>query len=195
NCGGAVGSIFTVLGENGINLAGYVLYGPATLLVYTRKVYDSYKTSSFLLGHDNEYHLMREDIKCPEKGKIYSVNEGNYNRWDPQIQEWNNYIKKTHSLRYSGALVVDAHRVLMEGGIFAYPPDSKNKHGKLRFLYEVLPFNFIFEKSGGKTAYQAFNTEALPLSLNESNKRAPLVIGSRQEISKYLETIHNQDYT
>ena len=87
-----------------------------------------------------------------EKDKYYSINESNRNRWPKWIQDWvlNYEIGNGKTLRWIGCLVADGHRTLFRGGMFAYPGDSKNKHGKLRLVYEAFPFALIFSIAGGK---------------------------------------------
>ena len=115
--------------------AGYTIYGPSTMLVYTagRGVYGfTYDPSvgEFILSHD--------DIRIPERGSIYSVNEGNYHKWDRRMQQYIDWAKsdvpeenkKAYSLRYIGSMVADVHRTLLYGGVFLYPADIKSYKGK-----------------------------------------------------------------
>src|ERR1051325_62846 len=135
--------------------AGYTIYGPSTMLVYTAGLgvygftYDP-SVGEFLLSHD--------DIRIPQHGKIYSVNEGNYHRWSPQMQRYIDWAKKdipeedkkAYSMRYIGSMVTDVHRTLLYGGVFLYPADVKSHKGKLRLLYEANPMSFVLEQAGGK---------------------------------------------
>jgi len=124
-------------------LAAYVMYGPSTLLVYTA----GQGTHGFTLDLDrNEFLLSHANIRCPIRGPYYSANVARYADWHPGIQRFVTSLTRpdpaatgkarTWSLRYTGALVADLHRSLVEGGIYFYPADRKNKNGKLRLLYE-----------------------------------------------------------
>ncbi len=134
--------------------AGYVIYGSSTMLVYTTGdgVYGFTLDPSigeFLLSHQN--------IKIPKQGKIFSINEGNYERWTGGMRRYINYLKGEnentggpYSARYTGSMVADIHRTLLYGGIFLYPEDNKQPEGKLRLMYECNPLAFIIEQAGGK---------------------------------------------
>jgi fructose-1,6-bisphosphatase I len=166
--------------------SGYVMYGSSTMLVYTtgRGVHGfTYEPSvgEFLLSHPN--------IKTPERGKIYSVNEGNYFRWDDGIKRYVDWLKMEdgdsghpYSSRYVGSLVADFHRNLLYGGIFLYPGDKKNPRGKLRVLYEAAPLAFIAEQAGGRASNGEIRILDLePTSLHE---RTPLFLGSPRDVDE-----------
>ncbi|HEY5649701.1 MAG TPA: class 1 fructose-bisphosphatase, partial [Nitrospiria bacterium] len=121
--------------------AGYVIYGPSTVLVYTagRGVHGF--TLDATLG---EFLLSDENIQIPKRGKIYSVNEGNSAKWDEETRNLIGHFKETdkasgrpYSARYVGALVADFHRTLLKGGVFLYPGTRKTPEGKIRLLYEA----------------------------------------------------------
>jgi fructose-1,6-bisphosphatase I len=164
--------------------AGYVMYGSSTMLVYTtgHGVHGfTYEPSvgEFLLSHD--------DIRTPERGQIYSVNEGNYFKWDEGVKRYVDWLKiedattgRPYSARYIGSLVADFHRNLMYGGIYLYPGDRKNPNGKLRVLYEGAPLAFIAEQAGG-TASDG-RQRILDLEPTSLHQRTPLVIGSAQDV-------------
>jgi fructose-1,6-bisphosphatase I len=136
-----------------ITAAGYVLYGPSTIFVLST----GHGAHGFTLDPAiGEFFLSQPDIKCPSRGACFSVNEGNFSRWAPEIQRWSRWIKgeghapprrssfKTpYGARYVGSLVADAHRTLVKGGIFAYPADAKSPNGKLRLLYEANPMAYL----------------------------------------------------
>ena len=144
--------------------AGYSVYGSATTLVLST----GHGVHGFTLDPGvGEFFLSHPNIRCPEKGSTYSINEGNYARWDDRVKKWSQWIKgedKAQGLpyghRYVGSLVADAHRTLLKGGIFAYPADTKSPRGKLRLLYEANPMAYIFEQAGGwrRTASTASST-------------------------------------
>jgi fructose-1,6-bisphosphatase I len=164
--------------------AGYVMYGSSTMLVYTtgHGVHGfTYEPSvgEFLLSHD--------DIRTPERGHIYSVNEGNYFKWDEGVKRYVDWLKiedattgRPYSARYIGSLVADFHRNLMYGGIYLYPGDRKNPNGKLRVLYEGAPLAFIAEQAGG--AASDGGQRILDLEPTSLHQRTPLFLGSAQDV-------------
>src|SRR5260370_29313416 len=123
--------------------AGYAIYGSATTLVLS----SGHGVQGFTLDPGvGEFFLSHPDIRCPQRGTTYSINEGNSSGWNDQVRNWNAWIKaddkadqRPYTQRYVGSLVADAHRTLLKGGIFAYPADAKNPEGKLRLLYEANP--------------------------------------------------------
>ncbi len=167
--------------------AGYVIYGSSTVLVLT--------TGKGVHGFTwdpgaGEFFLSHENIRCPEKGNTYSINEGNSVRWTPAVRKWNAHIKavdkaddRPYTHRYVGSLVADAHRTLLRGGIFAYPADTKNPSGKLRLLYEANPYAFIFEAAGGRSG--TGTGSVLDIQPTEIHQRVPLIIGSRDDVATF----------
>ena len=125
-----------------------------------------------------EFFLSHENIRIPERGKTYSINEGNFARWSDEVRRWNAWIKEDGqerraartAQRYVGSLVADAHRTLLKGGIFAYPADKKSPGGKLRLLYEANPLAFIFEQPAARRrpAASASSTSCPPRSTSAS---------------------------
>ena len=171
---------------NKLVCAGYVIYGSSTMFVYTT----SHGVNGFTLDPSvGEFLLSHLDIKIPEYGKIYSINESNYFRWPKGIQEYVNFIKqhpdRQYTLRWIGTLVADFHRNLLKGGVFLYPEDSKNKNGKLRLLYEANPMAFIIENAGGMATDG--KQRILDIQPEGLHQRIPLIIGSKYEVEKYLE--------
>lgn len=167
--------------------AGYVIYGSSTVLVLTTGERVHGFTWDPTAG---EYFLSHENIRCPKKGDTYSINEGNYGRWTPGVQRWNQYLKekdpdsgRPYKHRYVGSLVADAHRTLLKGGIFAYPADTKSKSGKLRLLYEANPIGMVFEAAGGKATDGA--GRILDIEPTGLHQRVPLVIGSVEDVETF----------
>jgi fructose-1,6-bisphosphatase I len=167
--------------------AVYVVYGSSTMMVYTT----GNGVHGFTLDPSvGEFLLSHENIKIPERGNIYSVNEGNYEYWDKGMKRYVDYLKsknndlgKPYSLRYIGSMVADLHRTLLYGGIFIYPLDYKNPKkpsGKLRLLYEAAPMAFIFEQAGGR-ASDGFR-KILEIQPSKLHQRTPLFIGSKFEM-------------
>jgi fructose-1,6-bisphosphatase I len=175
--------------------AGYVIYGSSTVLVFT--------TGRGVHGFTwdptaGEFFLSHENIRCPDRGNYYSINEGYAGRWTKGVTEWANYLKQTneadgrpYSHRYVGSLVADAHRTLLKGGIFAYPADLKSPIGKLRLLYEANPFAFVFEAAGGKAS--TGRERILDLVPTELHQRVPLILGSSSDVDTFLRFVANDE--
>ncbi|MBI4949791.1 MAG: class 1 fructose-bisphosphatase [Deltaproteobacteria bacterium] len=162
--------------------AGYILYGSSTMLVYTT----GHGVHGFTLDPSvGEFLLSHENIRIPEKGKIYSINEGNSRHWFPATSMYIEKLKaneKGYSARYVGSLVADFHRNLLKGGIFLYPADRKSKNGKLRLLYEANPLSFIVEQAGGKSS--TGDKRVLDIVPEELHQRTPLIIGSKADVEE-----------
>ena len=166
--------------------AGYVIYGSSTMLVYTTQRGVNGFTLDPSIG---EFCLSHPDMKCPETGTIYSVNEGNYAQFPEGVKQYIRYCQiedhassRPYSSRYTGSLVADFHRNLLKGGIFIYPSTAKAPKGKLRLLYECNPLALIIEQAGGKASDgQRRILELVPTSLHQ---RTPLFIGSAHMVAK-----------
>jgi fructose-1,6-bisphosphatase I len=160
--------------------AGYVVYGSSTMLVYTTGAGVHGFTLDPSIG---EFLLSHHNIRMPVPGdRTYSCNDGNYARWSEGQRRLVDHFKGldgmslSYSSRYIGSLVADFHRNLLYGGIFMYPPDTRNPRGKLRLLYEAAPLALIAEAAGGRASDgQQDILDIQPESLHE---RTPLYIGS-----------------
>ena len=166
--------------------AGYVIYGSSTMLVYsTGNGVNGFTldpaVGMFLLSHP--------DMKMPEKGKIYSINEANARKWvDKGLVDYIESLKeKGYTTRYIGSMVADVHRTLIKGGIFAYPADKKNTNGKLRLLYEAAPMAFLVEQAGGMAT--TGKEDILKVKPTDIHQRVPVFLGSKTEIKEFLEFI------
>jgi fructose-1,6-bisphosphatase I len=164
--------------------AGYIIFGSSCMFVFT----SGDGVHGFTLDPSvGEFFLSHPDIRMPERGKLYSVNEGNQALWDPSVREWVEWLRtpdkangKPYSGRYIGTLVADFHRTLLKGGVFAYPADVKNKHGKLRLLYEASPMALIATQAGGLAS--TGNEPVLDVIPTELHQRVPLFIGSKLDV-------------
>ncbi len=160
--------------------AGYVLYGPSTVLIYSVGTGVHAFTLDPSLG---EFILSAENIRIPEHGPVYSVNEGNFWQWEESIRDYIRYVHRHegYTARYSGALVGDVHRILFQGGVFLYPGTVKKPEGKIRLLYESAPLAFLVEQAGGSasTGTEAI-MDVIPKKLHD---RTPLVIGSKEDVA------------
>jgi fructose-1,6-bisphosphatase I len=163
--------------------AGYVVYGPSTVLVYTAGNGVHGFTLDPTIG---AFVLTNDQMRMPEQGPYYSTNEANETSWPPAYQQFVNSLRhgelngKTYSSRYIGSLVADFHRTLLKGGVFLYPPTERAPKGKLRLLYEANPLSFIAEQAGG--AATNGSDRVLYLKPESIHQRTPFVVGSRREV-------------
>jgi len=191
-----IGSIFAIRRQQGEDIdgeatdllqdghqqiaAGYVIYGPSTMLVYSIGTGVHAFTLDPSLG---EFILSQENMQVPEHGPVYSVNEGNFWQWDESIRDYIRYVHRHegYTARYSGALVGDFHRILCQGGVFIYPGTVKKPEGKLRLLYETAPLAFLIEQAGGRASTGTENLmDVVPEKLHA---RTPLIIGSKEDVA------------
>ncbi|HEY9697580.1 MAG TPA: class 1 fructose-bisphosphatase [Trichocoleus sp.] len=160
--------------------AGYILYGPSTMLVYSI----GHGVHAFTLDPSlGEFILSSENIQIPSHGPVYSVNEGNFWQWEESIRDYTRYVHRHegYTARYSGALVGDIHRILFQGGVFLYPGTVKKPEGKLRLLYESAPLAFLIEQAGGKAS--TGTQPILDVIPDRLHARTPLVIGSTEDVT------------
>ncbi|MFW5731406.1 MAG: class 1 fructose-bisphosphatase [Desulfonatronovibrionaceae bacterium] len=172
--------------------AGYFLYGTSTMMVYTT----GNGVHGFTLDPSvGEFLLSHPNMKIPENGKIYSVNEGYQEYWDQSTRDVISWFKsassergKPYSSRYIGSLVSDFHRNLIYGGIFMYPKDTrdpKKTSGKLRLMCEANPMAFVVEQAGGLAIDG--NERIMDIEPQELHQRVPLFIGSKNDVLKVQE--------
>lgn len=168
--------------------AGYVLYGSSTILVYTTGNGVNGFTLDPAIG---EFFLSHPEMRMPENGRIYSVNEGNLNDFDPTLRAYISYCQsnenqtgKPYSGRYIGSLVADFHRNLIKGGIYIYPAVPSAPQGRLRLLYECNPLAFIAEQAGG-LATDGKN-RILEIKPSQLHQRVGFYIGSKQMVEKAM---------
>jgi len=170
--------------------AGYVLYGPSTVLVYSIGTGVHAFTLDPSLG---EFILSSENIRIPDHGSIYSVNEGNFWQWEESFRDYIRYMHRHegYTARYSGALVGDIHRILFQGGVFLYPGTVKKPEGKLRLLYESAPLAFLIEQAGGRAS--AGTQDILDVVASKLHARSPLIIGSKEDVALVESFIQERD--
>ncbi|MBW2036269.1 MAG: class 1 fructose-bisphosphatase [Deltaproteobacteria bacterium] len=173
--------------------AGYFIYGSSTMMVYTT----GKGVHGFTLFPGiGEFLLSHEDIRIPERGKIFSVNESYYNYWTDSVRRLVDHFKSpdtkpAYTARYIGSLVSDFHRNLLKGGIFMYPADTrdpKKPHGKLRLMCEANPLAFVVKEAGGYAS--TGEKPILEIEPEELHQRVPLFIGSRKDVElaeKYVQ--------
>lgn len=178
-----VGSIYGIYNWNektkqigSIVKAGYCLYGPSTILVTTEN--DTVKM--FTLDNNNNFKFI-SNISLENKDKlIYSINESNTFNNPNFINLLNYYKKNKYNSRWIGSMVADCHRTLIQGGIFIYPSTNNNHNGKLRLLYEALPFAKIFHTANGDSWNE--NTNLLNTTINNIHQKIPVYLGTKKQI-------------
>jgi len=164
--------------------AGYIVYGTSTMIVYST----GHGVNGFTLNPAiGTYYLSHPNMKFPEKGNIYSVNEGNYIHFPKGVKKYIKYCQeeegdRPYTSRYIGSLVSDFHRNMIKGGIYIYPSTSKNPNGKLRLLYECNPMAFLAERAGGK-ASDGFG-RILDIKPTELHQRVPFFCGNTEMVEK-----------
>jgi len=172
--------------------AGYIVYGSSTMLVYaTRRGVNGFTLDPSI----GEWALSHPNIKCPDTGKLYSVNHGNFFQYDEGVKKYITACQKKdktnggpYTQRYIGSMVSDVHRNLIKGGIFMYPGTTDRPEGKLRLLYECNPFAFIVSVAGGRATDGRIRIlDVIPTELHQ---RTPMFIGSKlmmDELDTYLD--------
>jgi fructose-1,6-bisphosphatase I len=198
---GIVGTIFSIRGRRGRGggharedalspgtaqvAAGYVMYGPATQLVFTLGA----GVSGFTLDRARgEFVRSHDRIEIPTRGRCYSVNEGATRAWPDGVRRLVEHLKeedvatgRPYTARYAGSLVTDVHRTLLEGGIFLYPPTHQRADGKLRLLYEAAPVAWVVEQAGGRAS--TGRARVLDVRPDSPHQRVPLFIGSPEDVA------------
>ncbi len=160
--------------------AGYVIYGSSTMLVYST----GNGVHGFTLDPSiGEFCLSHSDMHFPEKDTVFSINEANYNEFDPGLKKFVDDCKNTKmTARYIGSLVADFHRNLIKGGVYVYPKTEASPNGKLRLLYECNPLAFIAEQAGGKASDGEM--AILDIEPNKLHQRVPFYVGTKRLVEK-----------
>jgi fructose-1,6-bisphosphatase I len=172
--------------QKGVNqvAAGYIIYGSSTMLVLTT----GQGVNAFTLDSSiGDFCLSHPDIKMPKDGKIYSVNEGNYDKFAAGVKSYIDFCrssteKEAYSARYIGSMVADFHRNLLKGGIFMYPATSSAPNGKLRLMFESNPMAFITEQAGGLATNG--KDRIMEIEPTEIHQRNPVYMGSTKMVEK-----------
>ncbi|MSQ79286.1 MAG: class 1 fructose-bisphosphatase [Flavobacteriaceae bacterium] len=182
--------------QPGVNqvAAGYILYGSSTMLVYTTGKGVNGFTLDLSIG---EFCLSNPNVMTPEVGNLYSINEGNYQKFPEGVKNYIKYCqedvkadKRPYSTRYIGSFVADFHRNLMKGGIYIYPGTDKDPNGKLRLIYECNPMAFLVEQAGGRATDG--HTRIMELTPEKLHQRTPVFIGSKTMVLKAEEFMQAQ---
>jgi fructose-1,6-bisphosphatase I / sedoheptulose-1,7-bisphosphatase len=177
---------YLIAGEQQL-AAGYANYGPCTMLVIT--IGDG--THGFTLNHaTNEFLLTHPNMQVPENAQEYAINNSNQRFWQPPIKRYITECEagtegprgKNFNMRWIASMVADIHRVLMRGGVYLYPKDSKDtsKAGRLRLMYEANPMAMLIEQAGG--AASTGRARILDVKPEAIHQRIPVMMGSKNEI-------------
>ena len=171
--------------------AGYALYGSSTMLVLT----SGHGVNGFTLDRDiGEFILTHPNMTIPVDTREFAINASNQRFWEPPVRR---YVEealagktgprgKDFNMRWVASMVAEVHRILMRGGIFMYPKDTKDptKAGKLRLLYEANPMSFIVEQAGG--ASSTGRERILDLKPEGLHQRVPVILGSKHEVEQVV---------
>ncbi|WP_448565486.1 class 1 fructose-bisphosphatase [Thalassotalea ganghwensis] len=171
--------------------AGYVLYGPSTMLVMTT----GKGTHFYVLDRTHGgYLLVERNVQVPKDTQEFAINMSNQRFWHPPMQNYINDLVagdtgprgKNFNMRWIAAMVGDIHRVLTRGGIFTYPADTKNpeKPYKLRLMYEANPMSFLIEQAGGKAVTS--EGRIMEIEPNDIHQRVEVIMGSENEVNACL---------
>jgi fructose-1,6-bisphosphatase I/sedoheptulose-1,7-bisphosphatase len=176
--------------------AGYAIYGPVTMLVLTV----GYGVAGFTLDPNlGEFKLTHPEIRVPADAQEFAINSSNSRFWEPPVKRYvdeclagrTGVRDKDFNMRWIASLVAEAHRVLMRGGVFMYPRDTKDptKPGRLRLLYEANPIGFVIEQAGGRAS--TGRASVLEVQPEKLHQRIGLVFGSRNEVER-IERYHRE---
>ncbi len=215
----SVGSIFSVLRapddviESGRNVvaedflqpgstqvaAGYAIYGPSTMLVLT---VGNGVVGCTLDPNLGEFKVTHPDIKVPATSQEFAINSSNSRFWEPPVKRYVDECLagrtgprgKDFNMRWIASLVAEAHRILMRGGVFLYPRDTRDpgKTGRLRILYETNPIGLVIEQAGGRAS--TGRQPMLGVTPTELHQRIGFVFGSRDEVER-IERYHRDPQT
>lgn len=173
--------------------AGYALYGSATMMVLSL----GNSVNGFMLDPSfGEFILTDRNLRIPNRGNIYSINEGHTHTWDPAVKEYIDNKKdpamgKPYNARYVGSMVADVHRTIKYGGIFIYPATASAPKGKLRLLYECIPMAHIIQTAGGLASNGTISIlDVQPQGLHE---RSPVFLGSKDDVQEILDIIKKHE--
>ncbi|TXJ09588.1 MAG: class 1 fructose-bisphosphatase [Acinetobacter sp.] len=171
--------------------AGYVLYGPSTMLVLTT----GQGVNMFTFNPESkQFVLTHENIQIPEETQEFAINTSNQRHWEQPVQRYiaellegkTGIRGKDFNMRWVACMVGDVHRILTRGGIFLYPYDFKdpNKAGRLRLMYEANPMSFLIEQAGGKSS--TGRQDIMDVASNNLHQRIPVILGSKAEVERVV---------
>ncbi|MDP3008866.1 MAG: class 1 fructose-bisphosphatase [Methylococcales bacterium] len=177
--------------------AGFVLYGPSTMLILTT----GHGVNGFTLNQDvGEFILTHSNMKIPEDSSEFAINMSNQRYWEPPVQQYiaeclqgtDGVREKNFNMRWVASLVAEVYRILTRGGVFLYPVGMRDsaKSGRLRLMYEANPMAFIIEQAGGVCT--TGRERMLDIKPTGIHQRVPLILGSKNEVERIV-AYHQQD--
>jgi len=171
--------------------AGYVLYGPSVILVMTTGNGVNFFTLDTTIG---EFTLTKRNVTIPEDTSEFAINMSNQRFWEPEMKQYiddcllgeEGPLAKRYNMRWVASMVAEVHRILVRGGIFMYPYDSRDpsKAGKLRLMYEGNPMSMLVEQAGG--ASSTGRMDIMDVEPKGIHDRVPVVLGSKNEVAKVV---------
>ncbi|MEO7558128.1 MAG: class 1 fructose-bisphosphatase [Gammaproteobacteria bacterium] len=175
--------------------AGYAVYGPSTMLVLT----SGHGVNGFTLDQNiGEFILTHPDMKIPEDSHEFAINSSNSRFWEEPVTRYVDEClagiegprKKNFNMRWVASMVAEVHRILIRGGVFMYPKDTKDpdKAGKLRLMYEANPMSLIVEQAGGVSS--TGRDRILDLQPDNLHQRVPVILGSKNEVNRIIAYHH-----
>ena len=178
---------FLQIGRNQL-VAGYVLYGPQTILAITF----GQEVALFTLNNQGQFVLTRERMKIPVDTQEFAINASNYRYWEGSVRAYIDELlageegsrDKNYNMRWVASMVAEVHRILMRGGIFLYPRDNRRNYqnGKLRLLYEANPMSLLIESAGG-VASDGMH-DILSIQPTALHQRTPVILGAKEEVER-----------
>ena len=169
--------------------AGYVLYGPSTMLVLTT----GQGVQMFTFDPESKQFVLTNDqVQIPAETQEFAINSSNQRHWEAPVQRYIGELQagktgergKDFNMRWVACMVGDVHRILTRGGIFLYPYDLKDpkKAGRLRLMYEANPMSFLVEQAGG--ASSTGRMDIMDVEPNDLHQRIPVILGSKAEVER-----------
>ena len=176
--------------------AGYALYGPTTMLVLTV----GNGVAGFTLDPNlGQFMLTHPNLQIPEDTHEFAINASNSRFWEAPVKRYVDECLagktgargKDFNMRWIASMVAEAHRILMRGGVFMYPKDTKDvsRHGRLRLLYEANPVGMLIEQAGGRAS--TGREPMLSVQPTALHQRIGLVFGSKNEVER-IERYHRE---
>lgn len=174
--------------------AGYVLYGPSTILIYTSGT----GVHCFILDDvTGEFILYQQNMQIPSSSRLFSFNASEMNGWAPKDQKFSQQLLEKESSNnewttvHSGSIIWDVHQILMRGGLYFKPVDTRDSHhphGTLRLLHHCFPLSMICEQAGGKATDG--QSEIQNLTPQDLHQRSPFFLGNKEMIEQYMHQEH-----
>jgi fructose-1,6-bisphosphatase len=177
--------------------AGYVLYGPATILVLSCRrgvLMFTLDRRGMMDGRPARWVLTQDGVRIPSHTREFAINASNQRFWEKPVQRYiaecmageNGPRMKDFNMRWVASMVAEVHRIMTRGGVFMYPRDTREprKPGRLRLMYEAAPMAMLMEQAGGRAVNGT--SDLLDLVPEALHQRVPVIMGSRDEIERIV---------